>query len=121
MMELTLTVGAERAAVRLDAFLHGALRGSSRRVVRRLIAAGEVRVNGRPARKGTRLRPGDLVTAPVLSARIAAEPGIALPIVYEDDHLIVVDKPGGMPSHALDPRQRGTAGAFVVARHPQTP
>src|SRR2546427_435256 len=53
MMELTLTVGAERAAVRLDAFLHGALRGSSRRVVRRLIAAGEVRVNGRPARKGT--------------------------------------------------------------------
>ena len=119
-MELTLTVGTEEAAVRLDAFLQGVLRGCSRRVVHRVIAAGEVRVNGRPARKGTRLRAGDQVTAPALPATIVAEPGIALPIVYEDDQLLVVDKPGGMPSHALDPRQRGTAAAFVLARHPET-
>jgi 23S rRNA pseudouridine1911/1915/1917 synthase len=119
-MELTLTVGADGAAVRLDTFLHEALRGCSRRAVRRVIAAGEVRVNGRPARKGTRLRAGDRVTAPALPAHIAAEPEIALPIVYEDDQLIVMDKPGGMPSHALDARERGTAAAFVVTRHPET-
>ena len=119
-MELTLTVGGEEPAIRLDTFLHEALRGCSRQVLRRVIAAGEVRVNGRPARKGTRLRPGDRVTAPALPARIAAEPEIALPIAYEDDQLIVVDKPGGMRSHALDPRERGTAAAFIVARHPET-
>ena len=115
-MDLTVTV----AAVRLDAFLHEALPGSSRRLVRRLIAAGEVRVNGRPARKGTRLRPGDRVTAPDLPGTLAPEPGLPVSIVYEDVQLVVLDKPGGMPSHALDPRQRGTAAAFVLARHPET-
>ena len=117
MAALTLTVGA--GAARLDAFLHGALPALSRRFVRRLIAEGAVCVNGRPAAKGVRVAPGDRVTLPDLPASIAPEPELALPVLHEDDAVVALDKPGGMPGHALDPRQRGTAAAFLLARYPE--
>jgi 23S rRNA pseudouridine1911/1915/1917 synthase len=121
MGERTLTVGESAGGLpRLDGFVAAALPGLSRRLVRRLIAAGGVRVNGRVAAKGTRLRPGDRVTLPELPAGLAPEPGLALPVVYEDVSLAALDKPGGLPAHALDPRQRGTAAAFVLARYPET-
>ena len=117
MAALTLTVGAD--AVRLDTFLRGALPAMSRRLVRRLIAEGAVCVNGRPAAKGVRVAPGDRVTLPDLPATITPEPGLALAVLHEDDALVALDKPGGMPGHALDPRQRGTAAAFLLARYPE--
>ena len=117
MAALTLTVGSGPA--RLDAFVRGALPALSRRLVRRLIAEGAVRVNGRPAVKGTRVALGDRVTLPDLPPTIAPEPGLALPVLHEDDTLVALDKPGGMPGHALDPRQRGTAAAFLLARYPE--
>jgi 23S rRNA pseudouridine1911/1915/1917 synthase len=115
----TLTVDAEDAP-RLDAFLAGALAGLPRRLVRRVIAEGAVRVNGRRAAKGLRLRPGDRVTLPDLPTALVPEPALAIPVLYEDDSLVVLDKPGGLRAHALDPRQRGTAAAFVLARWPET-
>jgi 23S rRNA pseudouridine1911/1915/1917 synthase len=118
----TLTVDAEAGAAgpRLDAFLGQALAGLPRRLVRRVIAEGDVRVNGRRAAKGLRLQPGDRVTVPDLPVALTPEPALALPILHEDASLAVIDKPGGMPAHALDPRQRGTAAAFVLARWPET-
>ena len=117
MAALTLTLGA--GAVRLDTFLRGALPAMSRRLVRRLIAEGAVCVNGRPAAKGVRVARGDRVTLPDLPATITPEPGLALAVLHEDDALVALDKPGGMPGHALDPRQRGTAAAFLLARYPE--
>ena len=121
-MTRTLTVDAETGASgpRLDTFLTEALAGLPRRLVRRVIAEGDVRVNGRRAAKGLRLQPGDRVTVPDLPAALEPEPALALPVLHEDASLAVVDKPGGMPAHALDPRQRGTAAAFVLARWPET-
>jgi len=117
VVALTLTVGSGPA--RLDTFLHRALPEMSRRLVRRLIVEGAVRLNGRPAAKGSRVVPGDQVTLPALPPAIAPEPGLALPVLYEDDALVALDKPGGMPGHALDPRQRGTAAAFLLAHYPE--
>ena len=117
MAALTLTV--EAGAARLDAFLHGAFPALSRRFVRRLIAEGAVCVNGQPAAKGIRVAPGDRVTLPDLPEVIAPEPQLALPVLHEDDAVVALDKPGGMPGHALDPRQRGTAAAFLLARYPE--
>src|SRR5207247_11143367 len=57
---------------------------------------------------------------PALEPRPAPEPALDVPIVHEDEHLVVLDKPGGMPAHALDPRERGTVAAFVLARYPET-
>src|SRR5207302_797442 len=99
--------------------LLGARPARSGRFVRRLIAEGAVCVNGRPAAKGVRLAPGDRVTLPDVPASIAPEPQLALPILHEDDAVVALDKPGGMPGHALDPRQRGTAAAFLLARYPE--
>jgi 23S rRNA pseudouridine1911/1915/1917 synthase len=106
---------------RLDAFVASALPHVSRRVLRRAIAGGEVRVNGRvAAKKGVRLREGDRVTLPEVPEAIAPESALALPVLWEDDALVAVDKPGGMRAHALDPRERGTAAAFVRGRWPET-
>jgi len=118
----TLTVDDASGAggPRLDAFLAVALAALPRRLVRRVIAEGDVRVNGRRAAKGLRLRPGDEITLPDLPDALAPEPALALPVLYEDAALAVIDKPGGMRAHALDPRQRGTAAAFVLARWPET-
>src|SRR5207237_5940406 len=69
--------------------------------------------------KGVRVAPGDRVTLPDLPASIAPEPQLALPVLHEDDAVVALDKPGGMPGHALDPRQRGTAAAFLLARYPE--
>jgi len=116
-MERTLVDAGE--SQRLDQFLQAALPGRSRRLLRRLIADGAVQVNGAPGRKGTHLRAGDRVTLPDLPAAIAPEPDLALGILHADPDVVAVDKPGGMPSHALDPRERGTAAAFLVARFPE--
>jgi 23S rRNA pseudouridine1911/1915/1917 synthase len=117
----TLTVGedADAAVPRLDAFVSAVLPELSRRLVRRLIAEGGVRVNGRRAPKGLRLRAGDRVTVPDLPTHLEPEPDLPIAVVYEDVHLVALDKPGGTPAHALDPRQRGTAAAFLLARYPE--
>jgi 23S rRNA pseudouridine1911/1915/1917 synthase len=104
--------------IRLDAFVRALLPDVSRRVVRALVDGGEVLVNGRPARKGVRLVPGDLVTAPRVGP-LAPEPALPLAVLYEDEQVIAVDKPGGVPCHALDPRERGTVAAALLARHPE--
>lgn len=105
--------------LRLDVFLARALPGLSRRLLRRVLASGAVRVNGRPAPKGVHLRGGDRVSLAELPETVAPEPALNLPIVYEDEALVALDKPGGVPGHAIDPRQRGTAAAFLVARYPE--
>jgi 23S rRNA pseudouridine1911/1915/1917 synthase len=120
MHDRTLIVEPEADAARLDTFLAARLPELSRRLLRRIIAERGVRVNGLPGAKGTRLRTGDRVTLPDLPAALAPEPALALPVVHEDDSIAVIDKPGGMRGHALDPRQEGTAAAFVLARWPET-
>jgi 23S rRNA pseudouridine1911/1915/1917 synthase len=118
MAARTITVDSA-TATRLETLVHRTLGALSRRLVRRLIDEGAVRVNDRRARKGTRLRAGDVVLLPE-SPRLLPEPDLPVAVVYEDAALVVLDKPGGMPGHALDPRQRGSAAAFLLARYPET-
>ncbi len=103
-------------AARLDVIVRGMRPDLSRRLLRRLIDQGMVRVNGRRVARGARVLPGDHVSLPQLA--LAPEPDLPVPIVHVDRQIVVVDKPGGMPGHALDPRQRGTLAAFLLARFP---
>jgi 23S rRNA pseudouridine1911/1915/1917 synthase len=116
--ERTRTLRAD-APGRVDAFLHRVLPGS-RRLVKRLIAEGAVHVNGRRARKGDLLQPGDSVSLPDLPPYPRPEPELAIPVVHEDAYLVVLDKPGGVRAHALDPRERGTAAGFLLGAYPET-
>jgi len=113
MPDVSLSVDSEHAGRRLDQFLAASLPDLSRVRVQELISAGQVLVDGRPAKPSLRLRGGEQIE--VLGAaqrpplRATAE-DIPLDIVYEDDDLAVVNKPAGMMVHA-------GAGATDAARN----
>ncbi len=94
---------------RLDAHLADRLRLSRSRIAE-LVTDGLVRVNGSPARKSQRLREGDEVEVTVPAAPPTAVTPEALPleIVYEDDHLAVVNKRAGMVVHPAVGHRNGT-------------
>ena len=108
-MTRELTAATEHAGVRLDAFLSadGAL---TRSQAARLIAEGRVRVNGKPAAKSARLSGGETVTVDVPQLRETALPpqDIPLDVVYEDDDVIVVNKPTGLVAHPAPGHPDGT-------------
>ncbi len=87
---------------RLDQWLSSQLGPDvSRNHVKAMIEAGDVRLNGAPAQPKRRLAAGDTVEWRMPEAQ-AAEPepqDIALNVLYEDEHLIVIDKPAGLVVH----------------------
>lgn len=104
------TVAPGEQGLRLDIFLSQKDAGLSRSQARRLIDGGEALVDGRPARASHRLRPGERVSLhrpPPVPAGIVAEE-IPLDIRYEDDAVLVVDKPAGMVVHPAAGNSRGT-------------
>ena len=108
-MTRELTAATEHAGARLDAFLSadGAL---TRSQAARLIAEGRVRVNGRPAAKSARLSGGETVTVDVPAPRETAltPQDIPLDVVYEDDDVVVVNKPTGLVVHPAPGHPDGT-------------
>jgi len=120
MRVLTLPEGG--TTVRLDVFLSRSVPGCSRRTVQHAIAAGAVRVNGRRARKGAFVGRGDRIeVADHIYAPPVLQPNTALtmPVLYEDDAVIAVDKPAGVPSHALRADETLTVANFLLGRHPE--
>ena len=98
-----LEVGEESVRQRIDNFLVRHLKGVPKSHVYRILRSGEVRVNGGRIKQDYRLQAGDKVRGPPV--RIAApEPrpaahSLRLPVVFEDDALIVIDKPSGIAVH----------------------
>ncbi len=98
---------------RVDVFLAGKL-NISRSVSQRMISDGLVVVNGRRVQKSFVLSKGDIIEYSLPDTReLVSEPQpIDIPIVYEDDDIIVVDKPAGMVVH---PAPGNAAGTVVNA------
>ena len=98
-----LGVDAESAGQRLDNFLLRLLKGVPKTHVYRVIRSGEVRVNGGRASADTRLADGDEVRVPPVrvAQRMAVAPAPArdFPLLFEDAHLLAVDKPAGVAVH----------------------
>ncbi|MBO0799624.1 MAG: RluA family pseudouridine synthase [Blastocatellia bacterium] len=95
---------------RLDEFVASQLPRVSLTRIRRLIAEGEVLVNGEKSLKGVRLAAGDHVSVKIFAADKSSttpEP-IPLDILYEDDHLIVVNKAVGLLVHPSRSEKSGT-------------
>jgi len=96
---------------RLDLWL-AAERGISRHAAQLLIAAGAVRVNGRPGHPGRRLAPADRVEVSEPPQPAPGAPGegppVELTVVYEDRWLAVVDKPAGLVVHPAPGHPHGT-------------
>ena len=110
-MDAELVVGDEHAGERLDVFLAGL--AGSRAAAQRLIDAGLVLVDGRPRPKRHAVRPGERVAVRQAEAPAEAEaPAAAFAVAYEDEHLLVVDKPAGVVVH---PGRGHSAGTLVQA------
>ena len=145
-----LRVPDQAAGRRLDQFLAGLPEIDSRAVAERLLSAGAVLVDGRPRTKSHKLGGGEeLEFEPPQPVTSRLEPqAMQLAVPYEDDHLLVVDKPAGLvvhpaPGHAVgtlvhgllaydveggeEPERPGivhrldrdTSGLLVVARSPE--
>jgi 23S rRNA pseudouridine1911/1915/1917 synthase len=100
--------------VRLDAFLAACGAAPSRSAAQRLIDAGAVLVDGERRAKNHRVAPGELVV--LAETPEAGDEGTApeLEVVYEDDQLLVVDKPAGLVTHPA-PGHRGPTLAGALA------
>ena len=116
-MELKLI--ADRSG-RLSSFLRGELKMSSG-LMNRLKWQQLLFVNGAPVHTGHPVVPGDVITVPLDEPvpDYPAEPG-PLQILYEDDHLLAVDKPAGMLIHPSRSRITGTLANRVLAYYQKT-
>jgi 23S rRNA pseudouridine1911/1915/1917 synthase len=113
---------AQGRTERLDRLLVESIDDLSRRRVQELFAAGLVRVDGRRARKGDVIRGERTITVEIPHAAPAAilpEPEPEVPVLYQDESSIVLDKPSGRPAHALRSGDRGTVANFIAARFPE--
>ncbi len=115
---LHLSVAVDNEGERLDAFLASHIEGWSRARLQRLIEEADVLVNGRTVKSSYKVHLNDEIEVeltPSPSTTFAAE-NIPLDIVYEDDELIVVNKPAGIVVHPAAGVMSGTL-ANALAFH----
>ena len=109
-MQITLKATIEQTGVRIDSFLAASIEGLTRSAAARLLEQENVTANGKPLAKNYRLR-GDetvLVEQPEAAETEVAAQDIPLDVVYEDDDVIVVNKPVGLVVHPAPGHPDGT-------------
>ncbi len=113
---MTITVEPADVGQRLDAFLAARIPGASRSQIQKAITEGDAAVNERPCKPSYRLRDGDEISidiSPPEPLDAAPEP-IDLNIVYEDDDIVVINKPAGMVVHPGAGIRSGTLANALV-------
>ena len=104
------TVPEELEEERFDAVVASLSEGQSRSYLKNLIKDGSVLLNGKTAKPGTRVHENDVITL-VLPEKIVPDilpENIPLDILYEDDDVLVVNKPKGMVVHPAPGHYSGT-------------
>ena len=98
-----VTITDEEAGQRIDNYLLKVCKGVPKSHVYRILRSGEVRVNKGRIDQLYRLQAGDVVRIPPVriaeKASQTVAPGTEFPILYEDSHLLIVDKPAGVAVH----------------------
>jgi 23S rRNA pseudouridine1911/1915/1917 synthase len=116
MATFRFSVAEEDAGSRLDRALGALDEIGSRSLAERLIRARAVRVDGALVSKSHRLEPGAVVEVElpdVVAVRIEPAP-VSVPLVYEDKHLVVVDKPAGVVMHPGAGERVGTLAGQLL-------
>jgi 23S rRNA pseudouridine1911/1915/1917 synthase len=117
----TAVVPTAESGARFDVWLSARLPGVSRTRIKSLVESGLALIDGRRVKPSHRLKAGETVEAripPPPPAEISPE-AIPLRILYEDDAVLVVDKPAGMVTHPGAGRMTGTLAAAALAHAPQ--
>ncbi len=110
-----LTVGPAEAGHRLDAFLASHFPQYSRVHLRRAVSAGGTKVDGRGGKPAYRLKLGQRVSIvlPEIPREAPQPENIPLDVLYQDDHLVVVNKPPGMVVHPAKGHWSGTLASAL--------
>ena len=99
---LRLEIDRGQVPVRIDKYMSEHVQHSSRNRIQKAADAGFIQVNGKPVKSNYKVRPGDVITLmldrPHYDTKIEPE-DIPLDVVYEDDQLMVVNKPAGLVVH----------------------
>ena len=113
-------VHSQDSAKRLDVFLSQRDPALSRSQIKRLIETGKVQIEGRKAKAGLRLRENEVVTLTLSEPQEMGMEAEAIPlkVLYEDRHLIVVDKPAGLVVHPGAGNYSGTLVNALLHRCP---
>ena len=110
-----LVVDPGQSSIRIDKFLNDKLEGVTRSKIQNGIDAGFVKVNDKIVKSNYRVHPADVITIslpkPPRDTDVVPE-NIALNIVYEDDYLLIINKPPGMVVH---PAYQNWSGTLVNA------
>lgn len=103
-------ISARQKAERLDAFITHSIEHATRSRVQKAIERGAVLVNGASSKANYRIKPGDKIRVTVVkNPPLQLIPqDIAVPVIYEDEHLIIFNKPPGMPVHPGFGNRTGT-------------
>ena len=121
MVDRLIRFQVDRPGVRLDRFLADHVANLTRTHLQRLIKEGRATVDGVEAKSSFRLETGQHVNLELPEAappRLAAE-DIFVPVVYEDEDVVVVDKPAGMVVHPGNGVSSGTLVNAMLARYPE--
>ncbi len=112
-----LRVPPECAGLRLDVFLSGALRNTSRTRAKLIAENGAFGPEGKPRKASERLRAEDRI---VLWRRPVDDPDteLELPVIYEDEHLLVIDKPPNIAVHPTARHHNGTVTKRLEQLYP---
>ncbi|MDX6769840.1 MAG: RluA family pseudouridine synthase [Elusimicrobiota bacterium] len=105
----------EQAGMRLDAFLAARLHKYSRAQVQAVIGEGRVYLRGRPAKPSARVADGETVLIRYPRTVEPPVPHETMPILYQDERLVVINKPGGTLSHPTDKVHHNTV-TYLLSR-----
>jgi 23S rRNA pseudouridine1911/1915/1917 synthase len=117
----TITFQIQDAGERLDKVIAATVPDLSRAAVQRLVKSGQVTVNGRTSKPSYRVEVGDEVVVRVpeeVPLEIAPEQ-IPLDVIYEDEHLLALNKPAGIVVHPAYGHESGTLVNAVLAHCPE--
>jgi 23S rRNA pseudouridine1911/1915/1917 synthase len=120
MNERRIELEVDKNGIRLDKFLADRVPELSRSAAQRLIDSGQVTVNGEPLKASYKVRITDqiVVLLPAGETTTLVAEAIPLHIVYEDEALVVVDKPAGMVVHPAPGHPGKTLVNALLARYP---
>ena len=118
-----IKIGPEHSSVRLDAFLASQIEGWSRARLQKLIENEDVLVNHKPSKPAYKLREGDEVEVELVAPPTTdfTPENIPIDVVFEDDTLVVVNKPAGLVVHPAAGTPSGTLANALAYHFQQLP
>jgi 23S rRNA pseudouridine1911/1915/1917 synthase len=115
LARLRFHVPEHHAGARLDRVLAVRPELDSRALAERLIATGAVLVDGEPRAKSFRLEGGEEINVEIPEVEELQPEELDIPIVWEDEHLLIVDKPAGLVVHPAGSTRTGTLVQGLLA------